>query len=188
MPAQLNESNHQITSQWGWGGKSPLNGTRLGRQPPGVYGLDRLDADDLSEGLRVWDAARGVQDLGERQLRRIDLLPTARLADAPARLQGTLRTRQGDFSGFVHCLDAKTGRLHWVHDLLAQTWGSPLIVDGKVYIGDEDGTVTVFQHSREKKILSTINMENAVYSAPIVANNVLYIANRTTLFAIAPKE
>ncbi|MCB9176973.1 MAG: hypothetical protein H6648_07420 [Caldilineae bacterium] len=67
----------------------------------GVYGLDRLDADDLSEGLRVWDAARGVQDLGERQLRRIDLLPTARLADAPARLQGTLRTRQGDFSGFV---------------------------------------------------------------------------------------
>jgi outer membrane protein assembly factor BamB len=88
----------------------------------------------------------------------------------------------------VHCLDARTGLPHWVHDLLAPAWGSPLIADGKVYIGDEDGDVTVFQHGRDKKILSTINVEHAVYSTPIVANNVLYIASRTTLLAIGPKE
>ena len=57
-----------------------------------------------------------------------------------------------------------------------------LIVDGKVYIGDEEGKVTVFQVGKEKEILSEINMGNSVYSTPVVANNVLYIANRSTLF------
>ena len=36
---------------------------------------------------------------------------------------------------------SRTGR----YDMLAAAWGSPLIVDDKVYIGDEDGDVTVFK-------------------------------------------
>ena len=36
--------------------------------------------------------------------------------------------------------------------------------------------------------IQEINMGNSVYSTPIVANNVLYIANKTHLFAITPKE
>ncbi len=35
------------------------------------------------------------------RIRTIELLPTARLGAAPARLHGTVHTRQGDFSGFV---------------------------------------------------------------------------------------
>ena len=63
---------------------------------------------------------------------------------------GTVAIKDGllfvaDFSGLFHCLDAKTGKPHWTHDMLAAAWGSPLIVDGKVYIGDEDGDVTRVQ-------------------------------------------
>jgi len=101
-----------------------------------------------------------------------------------------------DYSGLFHCLDAKTGKRHWVYDMLAAAWGSPLIVDGKVYIGDEDGDVAIFKHSADpnvamkkvggemKPFYGEINMGNSVYSTPIVADNVLYIANRTHLFAI----
>lgn len=89
-----------------------------------------------------------------------------------------------DFSGLFHCVDAKTGKKHWTYDMLAASWGSPLIVDGKVYIGDEDGDVTVFKLSAEQEQLAEVNMGNAVYSTPVVANNVLYIANKTHLFAI----
>jgi outer membrane protein assembly factor BamB len=101
-----------------------------------------------------------------------------------------------DYSGLFHCLDAKTGKRHWVYDMLAATWGSPLVVDGKVYIGDEDGDVAIFKHSADpnvamkkdggemKPAYGEINMGNSVYSTPIVAGNVLYIANRTHLFAI----
>src|SRR3989304_5444003 len=95
-----------------------------------------------------------------------------------------------DFSGLLHCLDAKTGKRHWVYDMLAASWGSPLIVDGKVYVGDEDGDVAVFRLSSDpnvamKKVgdkydpIAEISMKNSVYTSPVVANNVLYIANRS---------
>jgi outer membrane protein assembly factor BamB len=93
-----------------------------------------------------------------------------------------------DFSGLFHCLDAKTGKPHWTYDMLAASWGSPLIVEDKVYIGDEDGDVTIFRLSEKQEVLGEINMGNAVYTSPVVANNVLYIANKTHLFAIAPSE
>lgn len=90
-----------------------------------------------------------------------------------------------DFSGLFHCLNAETGEVHWTHDLFAATWGSPLIVDGKVYIGDEEGKVTIFALSPKKKVLSTVKMYNSVYTTPIVVDNILYVANKTHLFAIA---
>ena len=95
-----------------------------------------------------------------------------------------------DFSGLFHCLDAKTGAVHWTYDMLAAAWGSPLIVEDHVYIGDEDGDVSVFNLTSEKHDpIAEINMGNSVYSTPIVANNVLFIANKTHVFAIAvPKK
>jgi outer membrane protein assembly factor BamB len=103
-----------------------------------------------------------------------------------------------DFSGLFHCVDAKTGKVNWVYDMLSAAWGSPLIVDGKVYIGDEDGEVSVFAHSADPSeamreedgemvpFHGTQNMGASVYGTPIVADNVLYINNQTHLFAITP--
>jgi outer membrane protein assembly factor BamB len=105
-----------------------------------------------------------------------------------------------DFSGLVHCLDAKTGKVHWTHDMLSQTWGSPLIVEDKVYIGDEEGDVSIYRHSADPNVAlkddggekmpyyGEISMDNSVYSTPIVADNVLYIANKSHLFAIINEE
>ena len=92
-----------------------------------------------------------------------------------------------DFSGLMHCVDAKTGEGHWTHDLFAATWGSAMIVEDKVYVGDEEGKVTIFKLSPEKEIIAEVEMGNSVYSTPIVANNILYIANKTHLFAITPE-
>src|SRR4029079_14075388 len=50
-----------------------------------------------------------------------------------------------DFSGLFHCLDAKSGKLHWTYDMLAASWASPLIVGDKVYITDEDGDVAILK-------------------------------------------
>ena len=90
-----------------------------------------------------------------------------------------------DLSGFLHCLDAKTGKPYWVHDTLAAVWGSPTVIDGKVFLGDEDGDVVVLEHGKKLKLLAEINLENAVYTTPVAVDDTLYIANRTTLFAIA---
>ena len=105
-----------------------------------------------------------------------------------------------DFSGLFHCVDAKTGKPHWTYDMLSAAWGSPLVVDGKVYIGDEDGDLAIFRHSADPSVAmkdeggemvphyGEISMGNSVYSTPIVAGNILYIANRTHLFAIQNQD
>jgi hypothetical protein len=66
-----------------------------------ILDLDRLEASDLDDGVRVWDGRRGVVDLDSLRIRSIELLPTPPLGGAPYRLHGTVRTRQGDFTGFV---------------------------------------------------------------------------------------
>lgn len=89
-----------------------------------------------------------------------------------------------DFSGMFHCLDAKTGKAYWTHDMLAACWSSPLIVEDHVYISDEDGDVSIFKLAKEKDVIGEVNMGSAVYTTPVVARDVLYIANRNRLFAI----
>ena len=89
----------------------------------------------------------------------------------------------GDFSGFVYCLDAATGQLYWQHDMKAHIWGSTLVADGKVYVGDEDGDVRVLAAAKEKKLLSEVNLGAPVYGTPIIADGVIYIQSSTHLFA-----
>jgi hypothetical protein len=95
-----------------------------------------------------------------------------------------------DFSGLVHCVDAKktdeNGRpiVYWTHDMFDASWGSVLIVEDKVYIGDEAGDVHIFELSQEKNLISEINVGSAVYSTPVVANDTLFISNKSMLFAI----
>jgi outer membrane protein assembly factor BamB len=69
--------------------------------------------------------------------------------------------------------------------MLSAVWGSPLVADGKVYLGDEDGDVVVLQAGKELKKISQINMGSAVYGTPVAANGVLYIMTRDALYAIS---
>ena len=66
-----------------------------------VFHLDRFSADDLADGVRVWDSSGSVVDLGERQIRTIELVSTARLDAASYPLHGTVHTREGDFTGLI---------------------------------------------------------------------------------------
>jgi outer membrane protein assembly factor BamB len=90
-----------------------------------------------------------------------------------------------DFSGFLHCLDAQTGKVYWTHDMFAAVWGSPLVADGKVYLGDEDGDVAILAAGKEKKVIAEINMGSSVYSSPVPANGALLIMNRNQLYSIS---
>jgi outer membrane protein assembly factor BamB len=101
-----------------------------------------------------------------------------------------------DFSGLFHCLNAKTGKVYWTYDMFAACWNSALIVDGKVFVGDEDGDIAIFRHSADpakamKKDGNALqpwfgepNLLSPIYMTPIVANNVLYIATKSMLYAI----
>ncbi len=105
------------------------------------------------------------------------------------RAMSTVAIRAGllyfcDLAGVFRAIDVKTGKTIWQHDMEAAVWSSPYLVDGKVFMGDEDGDVVVFQAGLEKKVLAETNMESSVYTTPVAANGVLYITSREKLFAI----
>jgi outer membrane protein assembly factor BamB len=89
-----------------------------------------------------------------------------------------------DIEGYGYCLDAKTGRLQWWHDLQATCWATPLWADGKIYIPTEDGDMWIFAHGRDKKLLKQIEMGEAIRAMPIYANRTLYVMTERTLYAI----
>jgi outer membrane protein assembly factor BamB len=92
-----------------------------------------------------------------------------------------------ELGGFLHCLDARTGKEYWNHDLEAAIWGSPSWIDGKIYIGDEDGDIYVFEASKEKKLIAKHDMKSPVKSTPVAVHGVLYVMTDNQLFAIQAK-
>jgi outer membrane protein assembly factor BamB len=90
-----------------------------------------------------------------------------------------------DFSGFLHAVDIKTGKPYWKHDMFAAIWGSPIVIDGKVYLGDEDGDVTILNADKAMKVVAENNMGSSVYSTATPANGAIFLVNRNQLFSIA---
>jgi outer membrane protein assembly factor BamB len=87
-------------------------------------------------------------------------------------------------NGYLHCLDAATGQKYWEHDFKCAVWASPYWVDGKVYIGVEDGTAYIFAHGKDKKVIAEIDMGETIQCAPVVANGVLYVTTRSKVYAL----
>jgi hypothetical protein len=87
--------------------------------------------------------------------------------------------------GKLFCLDAGTGRLCWTLEVGPRVWGSPLVADGKVYLGTGGRpTLWVIEHGRQLKVKSQIRMRSEILNTPVAANGVLYVATWRHLYAI----
>ena len=128
--------------------------------------IDATRTGDVTATAKIWEY-RGIH----RSISTVSLDPETGLIFV------------GDFSGFVHCLDAETGKVQWTHDMKAHMWGSTFVADGKVYVGDEDGDFVVLAATKEKRIISETNLGAAVYGTPVVANGTVYLQSNTHLFA-----
>jgi outer membrane protein assembly factor BamB len=146
-------------------GQDPEHGEGVGH----LYAIDPTKRGDITDTGRVWHY------------------------DKIRRSISTAAVHNGlvyypDFSGFFHCLDAKTGEVVWVYDTLAAVWGSPLVAEGRIYLGDEDGDVVVLKAARELQVLAEMNLGGSVYSTAVPANGALFIATRNRLFALELNE
>jgi outer membrane protein assembly factor BamB len=143
-------------------GQDPEHGEGVGH----FYAIDATKRGNITETGRLWHYEK---------IRRS--ISTAAVVDGLIYI--------ADFSGYLHCLDAKTGEPYWVHDVFAAVWGSPLVIEDRVYLGDEDGDVVVLAHGKEEKVIAEMNMGSAVYGTVVPANGVLFINNRNELYALA---
>jgi outer membrane protein assembly factor BamB len=89
-----------------------------------------------------------------------------------------------ELAGYLHCLDAKTGKRYWYHDVKAPIWSSAYYCDGKVFLGTDDDTLYIFAAGQKKNVLAEREMGAKVRATPIVANGTLYVMTENTLYAI----
>ncbi|MDE0836412.1 MAG: PQQ-binding-like beta-propeller repeat protein [Akkermansiaceae bacterium] len=141
--------------------------TIIGQDPEHGDGLGMLSCLD-SKGKIVWT----YKDIG-------------RSISTPSIHDGLIYI--AEYDGDLHCLDAKTGKHHWKHETFSRIWGSTLVADGKVFLPTEDGEVHVLATGTTKKELGIYEFDAPIYSSPVVANDVLYIATMTHLYAIGKK-
>jgi outer membrane protein assembly factor BamB len=83
----------------------------------------------------------------------------------------------------IHCFDAVTGRPVWEHETHGEIWGSPLVADGKVYVGTLQRRLWVLAADRRKKVLAEIRLDGPIPTSPVAANGTLYLATMKTLYA-----
>ncbi len=143
-------------------GQDPEHGEGVGH----LYAIDGTKRGDITDSGRIWhytDIRRSIS--------------------TGAVYNGMIF--YADFSGFLHCLDIKTGKPFWKHDLLAAIWGSPMVIDDKVYLGDEDGDLVILEASKEEKVIGEYNLGTSIYSTPVPANGALFIMSRNQLFAFS---
>ena len=89
-----------------------------------------------------------------------------------------------ELAGFISCIDADSGRVYWRHDIRAGVWGSPIVADGKVFVGTTDGEVLILKHGKTARQFASMDMRHPIYSTPTVASGVLYITSTRNLYAI----
>ena len=138
-----------------------------GEAPGHFFAIDATGSGDVTDTHVVWH--RGDEDFYRT-------MSTAAIADGVLYISS--------LSGFLHALDPDTGEHFWTYDTFAAVWGSPFVVDGKVYLGDEDGDIAVLRAGKEMELLGEYNMGAAVYCTPVVHDGVLYVLTRNRLWAL----
>ena len=98
-----------------------------------------------------------------------------------------------DNGGILFAFDAKTGKQLWTEKLGTIQKSSPVLADGKLYVGTENGKFYIIRpHPDKAEILDsdqlgTEDNPEAIIAAPAVARGRVYVATMAAMYALGPK-
>lgn len=104
---------------------------------------------------------------------------------SPLLSEGRLYYTKGK-SGIVTCLDATTGKPHYVakRTELGQLYASPIAAGGHVYITDRNGTTVVLKDAEQFEVIATNNVGETVDATPAPVGDELIIRGEKHLFCV----
>jgi outer membrane protein assembly factor BamB len=98
-----------------------------------------------------------------------------------------------DNGAVLGAFDLKTGKQLWTRTLGTLQKGSPVLADGKLYIGTENGKVFILRPSAtgvdvlDEDLLGTAAEPEPIVASPAVADGRIYIASMENLYAIGKR-
>jgi len=102
--------------------------------------------------------------------------------DTPAVKDGLVYV--GDGARTLHCIDQQTGKAVWTQKVGGEMWASPMVADGKVYIGTRRGDFWIMAAGREKRVLCQTDLGAPISGTATPANGVVYVGTMTGVWAL----
>jgi outer membrane protein assembly factor BamB len=172
------------------------------RPRPGVFSRNSIIAPPLHQDGRVFiamgeDPSHGdgpslvhaVSPNGQGDVTGSRRLWTSsevgRVVGSPVGHDGLLYV--GDLGGTLFCMEMATGEVVWKHATGAAIWGCLLLARDRLYVGNEDGVMTVLKTGRRKVELAKFEMNAPLYSRPALVGDALFVATANRLHHIAAK-
>ncbi len=89
-----------------------------------------------------------------------------------------------DDKGIATCLDAKSGESLWNKRLGGNFSASPVLVNNKLYVGNEEGRFFVFDAAREFNLLAENEFEDGFMASPAVSDSALFLRSKSALYRV----
>lgn len=89
-----------------------------------------------------------------------------------------------DDGGFVTSLDALTGAEHYRERLGGNFCSSPLVADGKIYVGSREGVTSVLRPGKKFEELARNELPGAIMATPAAVDGALYLRTETALYRL----
>jgi hypothetical protein len=87
-------------------------------------------------------------------------------------------------TGYLGCIEAKTGKRLWRKQLGRRHSASPILVEGNMIIPDDDGKVWVVKASPKFEVVSTNDMKDGIFASPATAYGELFLRTTKHLYCI----
>jgi outer membrane protein assembly factor BamB len=129
----------------------------------------------------------GKQDVSATQIRWQE---TAGVPEVPSPLVWQNRVYLIRSGGILVCRDLETGKLIYEERTgsAGGYFASPILLDGRIYIASDRGTVTVVQAGDSFQVLARNELGEPILASPAVSDNTFYLRSARHLWAFAGKS
>ncbi len=171
-------------------GYDPATGSELWRLSYGVLGYSVVPRPVVAHGLIFLSTSYNQPEL-----------LALRLAGADGRPEIAWRNKKGAPSmpsplvvgdsilmvndkGVASCLDAQTGTLQWTKRLGGNISSSPLLADGRIYVGNRTGEMFVIDSGAGGELLATNQLATGIFASPAAVGRALYVRTEAAVYRI----
>ncbi len=110
------------------------------------------------------------------------------IADVPSPVAAGTYLYVLDATGYLGCLDLKTGKLLWEHDTEQEFYSSPTLAGGKLYLVTREGTAIIVKPGAAYEELGRATLGEKCDTCPAFVGRRMYLRGKKHLFCIGKKE
>jgi outer membrane protein assembly factor BamB len=87
-------------------------------------------------------------------------------------------------TGFLSCLQTRTGERVWKEKLARHVSASPVLADGHLFFLDDDGTTYVLKDNARFEVLHKNKLDEECYASPAISHGQIFIRGLHNLYCI----